>query len=276
MSVERLSMKDFEIKSGCGFLEQHSVKETHPLHTHDSYEFFLIKKGRAIHIVNNDNQHLTKGSFVFIRPDDVHRYDFFKSFDFQVITTGVPVAEIETAFKWLEADLEELLKPQLPPHIMLDGYTYTDIQLKLEFIANKKNCEERRLYFLSILPMLLYQFVAHDETKVSSASVPNWIVELLEQMEKEENFTLGLPRMLSLANYSQEHLTREFRRYLNITPTEFINSKRMEYAAELLKSGEYTINGVCYKCGFNNLSHFYHLFKKQYYCSPKSFAANEA
>jgi len=93
-------------------------------------------------------------------------------------------------------------------------------------------------------------------------------------MSKPENYIAGLPKLLELAHSSQEHLTREFRRHLDLSPTEFINMKRLNYAAELIIEGKMEITEICYACGFNNLSHFYHCFKKQYGCAPKKFSGN--
>ena len=90
-------------------------------------------------------------------------------------------------------------------------------------------------------------------------------------MSERDNYVGGLRKMITLSNYSQEHLTRAFRRYLDITPTQFINEKRMNYAAELLKSSDHEVLDICIMCGCNNLSHFYHLFKKYYKCSPREY-----
>ena len=56
-------------------IRQDSVRETYQLHCHDFYEFFLVTKGRALHIVNDTVQTVSRGSLVFVRPDDAHCYD---------------------------------------------------------------------------------------------------------------------------------------------------------------------------------------------------------
>ena len=109
----------------------------------------------------------------------------------------------------------------------------------------------------------------------SSIIPPKWFFELINKMNFVENFTQGLPKMLKLAHISQEHLTREFRKYLNMSPTEFINDKRLTYAAELLSEEKYDITSICFMSGFNNLSHFYHKFKEKYKCSPKQYIKNK-
>ena len=102
---------------------------------------------------------------------------------------------------------------------------------------------------------------------------PHWFFELISLMSKKENFTAGLPRMLEAAHMSQEHLTRVFKKYTGITPTQYINDLRLEYAATLIIDKGTEISDACFLSGFNNISHFYHQFKRKYGCSPKQYLA---
>ena len=50
----RLIQRELKM-GGRGFtIRQDSVGETYQLHCHDFYEFFLVTKGRALHVVNED------------------------------------------------------------------------------------------------------------------------------------------------------------------------------------------------------------------------------
>ena len=69
----------------CGFQHQFSVRETYPFHTHTFYEFFLISKGKGIHRINDASILLSEGSFVFVRPQDRHGYDFLNQYDLELI-----------------------------------------------------------------------------------------------------------------------------------------------------------------------------------------------
>lgn len=55
---------------------------------------------------------------------------------------------------------------------------------------------------------------------------------------------------------SQEHLMRSFRRYIGMTPTEYINGKRLSLAAQLFLQGDMPVIEICGACGFNSLSRF--------------------
>ena len=268
----RISLSPEEINDGVGFLHQRSVRETFRLHTHDFYEFFYIIKGKAIHEINGESQILSEGDFVFIRPDDAHKYSFLDNFDFEIISVGFTLENFNSAMAILEISPDIFTSSALPPIIKLYGYNLTDIYRKLVHIGRTPSGNERRTYFKAILPYLLHRFISYSEEQPRS-SMPVWIAEIIVEMSKPENFIAGLPKLLELAHSSQEHITREFRRHLDLTPTEFINLKRLNYAAELILDSKMEITDVCFACGFNNLSHFYHCFKKQYGCSPKQFKA---
>lgn len=274
MSV-KISLPKESLNDGVSFLCQRSVRETFRLHNHDFYEFFYIVKGKAIHNINGENQILSEGDFVLIRPDDTHKYEFLDNFDFEIISVGFSPENFFDAVNMLGIAADIFTVSEMPPVINLHGYNLTDIYRKLCRIDSTPVGEERRLYFRSILPYFLYRFISYSEEQPRS-SIPMWLADVINEMSKPENYIAGLPKLLELAHLSQEHLTREFRRHLDLSPTEFINLKRLSYAAELILEGKMEITDICYACGFNNLSHFYHCFKNQYGCAPKKFSKSSS
>lgn len=271
IDVERLFLSDSQIKSGGGFLHQFSVDSTYKLHTHSFYELFLVAHGKAIHCINNTTQLLSEGSFVLIRPDDIHQYDFFCQYDFELINIAFPCELFDMACASALCQPSYFNAPELSPHICLEGYNFTDVKRKLLHFDLREEGLPRKRYLSSLLPLFLYRFLAEPYTSPRQMTVPVWLANLLKAMDIQENYVEGLPCLLRLANMSQEHLTREFRKYLNFTPTEFINAKRMNLVIKLLLETDREVIDICYECGFNNLSHFYRIFLKQFGCPPKKF-----
>jgi len=103
--------------------------------------------------------------------------------------------------------------------------------------------------------------------------MPNWLRGLCLEMMKSKNITEGLPALWRLANKSPEYLARVFQKHLRKTPTEFINELRLEYAARAIISTDAKIVDICAEAGFENLSHFYHLFVERYSMPPKRYRA---
>lgn len=50
-----------------------------PIHTHTHYELFIISEGTAYHMINDSVQTVRKGDLFFIRPNDMHSYNFYHS-----------------------------------------------------------------------------------------------------------------------------------------------------------------------------------------------------
>lgn len=98
--------------------------------------------------------------------------------------------------------------------------------------------------------------------------VPQWLARLVSQMRRLENFRQGYSRMCVLSPCSPNHLCRCFRQYYGQRPTDFINSEKLKYSLFLLSESRMSIIEVCQECGFANLSHFYHLFKKSFGTTP--------
>lgn len=266
--VIHLDLPAQDLPSGVSFLEQSSVAETFPLHTHSFYEFFLVCAGKSIHNINGENIALDTGSFTLIRPSDVHRYSFFNHFDMELISVGVSPDHFRTALHYMNISEETILAPHLPPQIMLSGVMLRTVRKILEGIPDKTGSDTRKRYCLSFLPAFLDLFTNSRDSAVRP--LPEQLSDLVYALEDPALFTAGLPALLKAAHVSQEHLTREFRKYLDITPTEYINTQRINYACSLLLSGRAIVD-VCYACGFESLSYFYRVFRKIMNCTPKEF-----
>ncbi|MBN2600939.1 MAG: helix-turn-helix transcriptional regulator, partial [Candidatus Marinimicrobia bacterium] len=100
---------------------------------------------------------------------------------------------------------------------------------------------------------------------------PEWFEKLNIEMKNHQNLSGGLARMKQLAPCTQEHLCKCFRKYLDKTPTEFINEQRIKYAAKRIVETDEKILGVALELGFRSLSRFYNMFKKFYDISPAKY-----
>jgi LacI family transcriptional regulator len=66
-------------------------------------------------------------------------------------------------------------------------------------------------------------------------------------------------------------LGKHFREHLNISPSEYILWRRIEYAKELLREGKLNVEEVSDTCGFHSCSYFCHVFKQITSATPGSF-----
>jgi AraC family transcriptional regulator, dual regulator of chb operon len=274
MNVVRLFAKDIidpEIEAHYNFFTQ--IKNTADRHCHDFYEIFLVVRGEVTHYVNGEEVTLTEGTLVFMRPDDVHCYDRDSAFC-QFINLAFPFYSLEVLFNYLGDGFkpERILLSKLPPTAELSASEMKRAIARLETLntLSRENKSKIRTEFRILLLEFLTRYFPVPEAQ-SSMKIPEWLEKLIKEMQKKENFFVGVPRLHALSNKSPEHLCRVFKEHLKVTPSQYINDLRLNYAANLLSSSDESIINVAMVSGFDNLSHFYHIFKKKFGISPAMF-----
>lgn len=254
-----------------------SINNTYPSHYHDYYEIFVITTGKCKHKINELEQYLEKGSMVFVRPADVHSYDFWGNSDCQFVNINFSSSLVNECFDFFgnRTFEQELKSSEVSPYSILSGSDMDSVIKKSEHILLYSTVDKTkaRLLAKSLLVDALTYFFLNDQGS-SKKSSPHWFDSLLFQMQKKENFTAGIEKLYSISDKSTGHLNRVFKQYLNTTPTVYINRLKLNYARNLLLTTNMTILEVSFEAGFENLSHFYHLFKDNFGVSPKKIRSN--
>ena len=72
-------------------------------------------------------------------------------------------------------------------------------------------------------------------------------------------------------SYSQSHFMYYFLLYMGISFVEYLNRYRISRAAGLLRATERPISLIARDCGFDNLSYFNRLFRRDYGMTPGEY-----
>ncbi|QZY54354.1 helix-turn-helix domain-containing protein [Crassaminicella profunda] len=256
---------------------QSSYEHTIFPHFHDFYEFCLLIKGKQLFSLNEKEFLLEEGSLVFIRPKDIHSKKYIE--EGEHITIAFSKKTLDTLFNYLGEGFTKdyLLNPENSPFVLLLSAERNVIKhqvkkLLLTHIYDKKNIKLQ----LKILLIHLFSKYFIENQQSNQSKLPFWLEEVLIDMQKKENFVKGLPAFLKLSGISHEHLCRILKQSLNITPTQFINEQRLNYAIKLLLYTDMDITSICFESGFGNLSHFYDLFKRNFHTTPAKFRKEKA
>ena len=82
---------------------------------------------------------------------------------------------------------------------------------------------------------------------------------------------LGLAEIAAVADLSQFHFARAFRRSTGLTPHQYLMQRRIERAKQLLATDDLPIVEISLLTGFKNQSHFTTLFRKFTNSTPKTW-----
>lgn len=107
--------------------------------------------------------------------------------------------------------------------------------------------------------------------EVHSYFIPTHIKEIKEYIGDNYASKITLENLSNHFTISKYHLAREFKKYIGITPYEFLFHTRMNKAKELLKYTSKTIEEITFDIGINQVSHFIQLFKTHEDLTPLAY-----
>ena len=84
---------------------------------------------------------------------------------------------------------------------------------------------------------------------------------------------LGVSQLAAAAGLSQAHFSREFRNTFGETPHAYLLTRRLERAAALLRSTDYSVAEVCVSVGLQSLGSFTTCFTRTFGMSPTAYRA---
>lgn len=82
---------------------------------------------------------------------------------------------------------------------------------------------------------------------------------------------INIEELAVKTNLSVSSFKREFKKLYNDSPANYIKSKRLERAAELLLASDERITGIAFDCGFNDLANFTKSFHDKYDSTPTNY-----
>ncbi|MCU6708602.1 helix-turn-helix domain-containing protein [Paenibacillus sp. J5C_2022] len=250
------------------------IESTAGPHTHDFFEFFLIVEGVAYHWVNGKKEQLQEGTLVFMRPQDIHYYEKVPGSDFRLINLSFYEHTVMELFSYLgEAFPQDaFLSAPYPTTIQLSPRDKQELQRRLEKLYRIPQQDkgpfrtELRALLAEVYCNYMMQAIVikHDDR-------PEWFLQLCKDILYPANFHEGVPAMLRLSGKSHAHLCRLFKQWEQLTPLQYLNRIKLQYAENLLLHSDWSILDIALEAGFSNLGHFYKCFKALYGTTPHKY-----
>lgn len=251
--------------------EYHQPHFTSPFHFHDSYELILIARSHGKLYAGNKVLNFKGGEVYLFGPGFAHCFYNEKSFT----DTGEIAHAIVLFFKedFLGKDffqVRELAK-------IRELLYHSKHGLKLEVNDMIRSCFYQftgcgEMYALLLLLQLLHQLSVLPKSDVVriNKTVPKVFhgsgdASKLESVFKYvfDNFKEAVSSKVaaSLAFMNEAAFCRYFKRRTDKTFSQFVNQVRITHSTQLLLEKDMSIAGICFECGFSNISYFNRQFK---------------
>lgn len=94
---------------------------------------------------------------------------------------------------------------------------------------------------------------------------------IIEVIDAHLYSALTLDQLATLAGLSLSTFKREFQKHFNETPANYIRSRRMQKASELLIISDFSVSEISYQVGYDDSSYFSRLFSQTFNLSPSEY-----
>ena len=240
-----------------------SATESLPLHFHEnSYELVYITSGTPSFFVDDKTYNLCGGDVFITQPNQMHS------------TNSVPVTVSE--MYWLQFELDPG-----KPFLHLDSTAVLTLHDKFAHIPSPKiSTTGSEIHYLfknafqialegsnpqlvsQYIALLLYRVVEFSEQTAFRLTpdigfAMNYILDHITE-------PLTLDEVARQVYLSTSQFKQKFKKQLGISPRQFINSQKIEYAKSLLDEGS-SVEAASNALNFSNSSYFTSVFKK--FCS---------
>lgn len=263
-----------------GLRSELSNKSYSDLHTHNYCEFTLVISGNVRQKCNRKELDMTAKQLCFVRSTDIHALTAVNCKAASIYNIGIPQRILDSVSEMYGVKLETLYEPELPIVVTLPDREYKSLLAKIEFFEKKDFGETHGYHFINLVSEFFFLLCTHGYFNLHYCvkpikEPPEFLKEILMSLEDPDMLYYGLPQLLSVTKFSHEYISRSFRKYLNCTPSEYINILRLNYASRLIAERKCSISEACLKSGFKSESYFFSQFKKRFLCTPREYRESQ-
>lgn len=263
--------------------DRHKMEFTYPMHCHKEYELNFIEHGNNLkRIVGDSTESVGEWDLVLITsPDLEHVWE-------QGECNSPDIREITIQFSGnlfgnlLETNQFERIKKMLNKAQNGLCFPVEAIMKVYNLLDTLPKCEELPavLQFITLLYELSYytdrakSLASSSFAKVQVSQNSRRIDRVQKYINENYRNEIRLEEISSLAGMTPVAFSRFFKLRTGKCLSDYIIGIRLGFASRMLVDSTMSISEICYASGFNNISNFNRLFKKNKKCSPKEFREN--
>lgn len=254
-----------------------------PLHWHDEMELIVIQKGSGCVSVDFRSETVFAGDIVIILPGQLHSISQKESqpMEYENILFRPSMLISGAHDLCAENYILPLIHAQLSPDTFLtpECSYYSESSACIREI-DRLCASQPNGYQLAVkgwLFQFLFYLICHQKEQPSFSRAQEKHLKkmkcILTYMEEHFSEPISIEEMANLIYYSKSHFMKFFKTYTGKGFTEYLNDYRLNHAAQLLSTSDLPLIEIAASSGFENLSYFTRIFKREYGITPGKYRA---
>lgn len=266
----------------CLYITERTDKEfTMPMHAHSNWELTLIQGGKGMTRVIGDHvETIPDLDLVLVTQDDLHHAwtrgncinPAVREVSIQFAPDLIPPASLhKRQFRTIARMFERAKRG-----IIFSDATKVQVLNEVETMLATDDKFKQLLRFMYILYVLSLDSASRILSSDSFAEVKtkpeSRRLEMVDTYIRQHYMNvIRLSDLAELVGMTEVGFSRFFKRTMNVTLSDYLIGLRVGHASRMLVDTDSTVSEIAYACGFNNLSNFNRLFRKNRGCSPHQF-----
>jgi len=240
-----------------------------PRHRHARvFEFYYLFEGSLVQVFDNEEIRMEPGDLLQIKEEEFHRL-YGKVFGFYILI--LPVQDWDLFLSHPElGEAYARLEGEKRLNLNISARMRAQVMNSLDelFLYQKSSYGDLLLqkFFINLISDLLPPPELHPVQ-----TLPSWLESLLVLSSDRLDKGLNSSEMAEIADRTPEHLARSFKRYLQTTPSSWLNEQKMKRACLLLEHSNTPVLDIALSLGYENLNYFYKLFTGLYGMPPGEY-----
>ena len=240
-------------------------------HIHSFCEIYVNVSGNVSFMVENNVYPVSSGDIVISRPNEVHHCIYHEDcvhehYCIWISAAGELMKDMTTVFFDRTAGEGNLISMSDEDKAKLFEY------LKV-FCVENDAVIRRDAATLSAFFGILGLVEQNKAKTIPARQHPELMRDILLYIEKHFTGSCKVEEVAEAFFISRSALGGMFKKYMNLSPSKYIEAKRFSYAKSLLAKGE-NVQKVCDACGFSDCSYFISAFKKRFSITPYQYLKN--
>lgn len=255
-----------------------------PAHSHEFIEFIYVVEGTGVHEYRGQSYNISEGDVFIIEPYVSHSY--------QANTDQLFVHNVIFQPSMLEKELSVLsqftsfigffyIEPffrnhaNFQTHLKLGQHEHIEIMIQLDRLLQEFTKKE--MGYNVVIKSRLIELFVYLSRCYSKREQQQWppiqdestlFQDISNFIQSHYSQPLSLEQVSHLCRMSQSSFSVKFKQHFNKTFVEYRNGIRIQVAKGLLMKTNQKISSVAEQIGFEDLSYFNKLFKREVGTSP--------
>ena len=236
-------------------------------HCHeDRYELTFVVESSGQLLLENDKIALKAGDIIIMPPNTLHCYSCKKQEAMRYYAFFVDVEEGR-------GEIQEFLREIRDKPTIVSAYKYLDyirssFQILTELHQINQGVIDGTYQTICLGMFMLIKKVYQNKAMAVPIGSSSYASDVLWYIHQHYSEELSLEELAKQFNISASHLRRIFKQVYDISPINYLIKHRIATAADYLLKTDLSVAEVARQVGYENTTHFSHLFADRIGCTP--------